>query len=333
MKKNESKQKLAVIRNIFDHAYKKSWECVECGCSNPAINSHLLQRHGILDNITENDHAYEVRPGDMMKWDDKIPPLFLFKLVGIQQAISLKVFCSEHDNGLFYDIEHGEVDFDDYRVQLLFSYRSLCAEIRKKEINKEINKRMRSSSALDVEGAEDILDQQDKGYDLSLRDLSTYRDEMKSELVHPTGLFTFKHYSYPSLGIYASSSFSYDEDGSTALGIQKSQEGEVWDCCFIQILPLENSTEIIVGYSNNHTNNYLAGYTDSWGNLDNNALGVKLTDLFAGHIEGWGLAPSLYHKLKVANKLKYCDYMREHASDYQIMQNVGFNLFEDCFEF
>lgn len=332
MKKDESKQKLAVMRNIIDHVHKMAWECIECGCSNIAINSHLLQRHGILDNITENDHSYEVRPGDMMKWDDKTPPLFMFKLVGIQQAISLKIFCPEHDNGLFYDIEHGNVDFDVYRVQLLFSYRSLCAEIRKKEINKEINKRMRNSSALYAEGSDDILDMQDEGYDLGLRDLWTYRNEIKSELDSPTGLFTFKHYSYPSLGIYASSSFSYDEDGSTALGVQKSINGDVWDNCFIHILPLENSTEIIVGYSNNHTNQYLVEYINSWEGLDNNALGLKLTDLFAGHIESWGLAPSLYRKLKVDNKLKYCNYMRDHASDYQIMQNVGFNLFEGCFE-
>lgn len=331
MKRNESKQKLSVMRNVFKHAHEMSWECVECGCSKPAINSHLLQRHGILDNITENNHTYEVRPGDMMLWDDKTPPLFMFKPVGIQQAISLKIFCSKHDNELFYDIEHGDVDFDDYRVQLLFSYRALCAEIRKKEINKEINRRMRGSSTLNFYGADAYLDKQDEGYDLSLRDLGTYRNEIKSELNKPTRLFTFKHHSCPPLGVYASSSFSYDEDGSTALGVKKSLNGEVWDNCFIHILPLNDSTEIIVGYSNNHTNQYLKDYAESWDGLGNRALGEKLTDLFAGHIEGWGMSPSLYSKLKVENKRRYCNYMREHASDYHIMQNVGFNLFEDCF--
>ena len=331
MKRNESKQQLSVIRNIFTHAHEMSWACVECGCSNPAINSHLLQRHGVLDNITENNHTYEVRPGDIMQWDDKIPPLFMFRLVGIQHALSLKIFCSEHDNGLFYDIEHGCVDFNDYRVQLLFSYRALCAEIRKKEINKEINKRMRKSSILNFDGSNTYLNIQDDGYDLSLRDLGVYRDEIKSELDKPTGLFTFRHYSYPPLGVYASSSFSYDEDGSTMFGTQKSLNGEVWDNCFIHILPLNDSTEIIVGYSNNHTNQYLKDYAESWEGLGNRELGEKLTDLFAGHIEGWGMSPSLYSKLKVENKLKYCNYMRVHVSDYQIMQNVGFNLFEDCF--
>ena len=332
MKTNKEKQKLTIIKSIYNHVYEKTWKCIEYDCDESAINSHLLQRHGILDNITENNHTYEVRGGDMMRWDEKNPPLFLFKLVGIQQAISLPIFCTHHDNSLFYDIEHGDVDFDDYKVQLLFSYRALCAEIRKKEINKEVNKRMRASRELNVkQGFEDIINMQDKGYDLGLRDLNTYRDEILSELAAPSGLFIFKHYSYPALGVYASASFSYDEDGSSAFGVQKSMEGEVWDNCFIHILPLKDSTEIIVGYSSNRTNQYLSDYIDSWANLDVDSLGVKLTDLFAGHIESWGLSPVLYRKIEEKNKKKYCDYVREHASDYMIMQRVGFNLFENCF--
>lgn len=331
MKKNESKRKLTIFKNIFENVNKKAWNCVECGCNKPAINSHLIQRHGILDNITQNNHTVEVRAADMMRWDEKTPPLFMFKLVGIQQAISLKIFCSEHDNSLFYDIERGNVDFGNYRVQLLFSYRTLCAEIRKKEINKEVNRRMRGSNELYNDRFHKILEIQDEGYNLSLRDLNIYRQELASELSSPSQLFVFNHYSYPPIGIYASASFSYDETASTSLGVIKSKNGVVWDSCFIHILPLEHSTEIIVGYSKNHTNTQLQNYAQSWSNLEGYALGCKLTDLFAGHIENWGLSPSLYQKISAANKNRYCNYMKVHAADYQIMQNVGFNLFEGCF--
>lgn len=331
MKKNESKRKLTIFKKILENVNKKAWNCVECGCNKPAINSHLIQRHGILDNITQNNHTVEVRAADMMRWDEKTPPLFMFKLVGIQQTISLKLFCSEHDNSLFYDIEHGNVDFGSYRVQLLFSYRTLCSEIRKKEINKEVNRRMRDSNELSNDRFHKILDIQDEGYNLSLRDLNIYRQELASELSSPSQLFVFNHYSYPPIGIYASAFFSYDEFASTALGVIKSQKGGVWDSCFIHILPLEHSTEIIVGYSKNHTNTQLQNFAQSWGNLEGDALGCKLTDLFAGHIENWGLSPSLYKKISAANKNRYCDYMKVHAADYQIMQNVGFNLFEGCF--
>lgn len=328
MKHNEEKQKLKVMKVIFDNSHNKNWECIECGCNKPAINSHLLQRHGILSNIVENGHLTEVKGADMMRWDENNANVFQFKKIGLQQAISLKIFCNEHDTSLFYDIEHGDVNFDDYRVQLLYSYRAQCAELRKKQINKEMNARWRKSNILYNPRINEYLELTDHGYDLSMRDMVVYRKEIESELKSPTGLFSFYHFSYPKLGVYASSAFSYDEDGSQVTGALKSENGEVWDNCFIHILPLTTSTEIIVGYSNNHANDCLRAYAASWDHLSNEELGIKLTDLFAGHIEGWGMAPSLCEKISPQLKKKYTDYMKVNAQNYSIMQNVGFNLFE-----
>lgn len=126
MKHNEEKQKLKVMKTIFENSHNKSWECIECGCNKLAINSHLLQRHGILSNIVENGHLTEVKGADMMRWDENNANVFQFKKIGLQQAISLKIFCNNHDTTLFYDIEHGDVNFDDYWVQLLYSSRSVC---------------------------------------------------------------------------------------------------------------------------------------------------------------------------------------------------------------
>lgn len=61
MKHNEEKQKLKAMKAIFENSHNKSWECIECGCNKSAINSHLLQRHGILSNIVENGHLAEVK--------------------------------------------------------------------------------------------------------------------------------------------------------------------------------------------------------------------------------------------------------------------------------
>lgn len=331
MKHNEEKQRLSVMKKIFDNSHNKQWECIETGCSEPAINSHLLQRHGLLSNIIEDGHLIEVRGADMMRWNEDNAQVFQFKKVGLQQAISLKIFCNTHDTSLFYDIEHGDVDYDDYRTQLLLSYRAQCAEKRKKQIDKEMNARWRKSSILYNPNFEKYLQLTDHGYDLSLRDIEVYLDEIKGELQNPTGLYTFYHYTYPKLGVYASSAFSYDEDGSKLTGIMKSENGEIWDSCFIHILPLQNSTEIIIGYSNNHTNDSLRDYAASWGNLNNEELGIKLTNLFAGHIDGWGMAPSLLDYIDIKTRKKYTEYVKANAQNYSIMQEVGFNLFKDCF--
>ena len=39
-----------------------NWTCICSNCNNHTINSHLLQRHGILDNLAENGHMFELKP-------------------------------------------------------------------------------------------------------------------------------------------------------------------------------------------------------------------------------------------------------------------------------
>jgi len=45
---------LEVTQGIFKNVKSKTWKCLIEGCENNAINSHLLQRNGILNYITEN---------------------------------------------------------------------------------------------------------------------------------------------------------------------------------------------------------------------------------------------------------------------------------------
>ena len=135
---NDTVKILAAIQKNMD---KKSWPCIYGGCDQHAINSHLLQRHGVLDRVVENGHLYEVKRCDYYKWN-RNPPIE-FKMVGLNRAISLPLFCHEHDSRLFRSIEQDEIDCSDYRMQLLLSYRTVCAEIRKKEMNIEFLGRMK----------------------------------------------------------------------------------------------------------------------------------------------------------------------------------------------
>ena len=130
---NDTVKILAAIQKNMD---KKSWPCIYGGCDQHAINSHLLQRHGVLDRVVENGHLC-----DYYKWN-RNPPIE-FKMVGLNRAISLPLFCHEHDSRLFRSIEQDEIDCSDYRMQLLLSYRTVCAEIRKKEMNIEFLGRMK----------------------------------------------------------------------------------------------------------------------------------------------------------------------------------------------
>ncbi|MBR4129743.1 MAG: hypothetical protein IKU02_02335 [Bacteroidaceae bacterium] len=268
---------------------KKKWPCLCPNCQKAAINSHLLQRNGILDNVAENGHLYEARIKDVYRRinDDEIVEI---KKVGIGQAISYPLFCSEHDSALFKPIEGKLIDFDDYHSQLLFSYRSLCSEIRKKEFNIE---RYNGTLIEDNVKFELLL-----GEKLGLEDLRYYKGVFETEIVKPQNKFTFLHLTYPFIPVFASGTSTYFMFDDTFVNFTEGiQNGQIIDCFFINIIPQKNSLEIIIGYNNEHTNDCLDKFTQSWKNLSTNQLLNKIVDLFNYSIESWGMSPSFYKRL------------------------------------
>lgn len=319
------KQQMKTLQGITKNVHAMRHPCQVDGCKEAAINSHLLQRNGILNNITENNHLIEARPTDFFKWNAVDCPVE-FRQVGINQAISLSVFCDKHDTELFRKIEQDSLDLDDYETQLLLSYRVVCAEIVKKEQNIEITKRIQNANTLNFPTS--LLNTEINGYQLGLRDLNEYKKLIESELSVPTSKFNFYHYSYPKIAVAASATFSYEVDAGTRQGIEKSFEGKIWDSGFIHVIPTETSLEIVVGYHEDHTNSHLVEYTNSWENLDDTALKMQLTDLFAARIEGWVMSPSLFRTLSNNAKEKFMRYFSDNAANYNMLQRPDFSLFE-----
>lgn len=44
-----STEKIKILQNINKNVNNKNWECLHPNCENNAINSHLLQKNGILN--------------------------------------------------------------------------------------------------------------------------------------------------------------------------------------------------------------------------------------------------------------------------------------------
>lgn len=319
--KDEYIEKAQRLSGQEKNIIKKKWQCMCPYCSDPAINSHLLQRHGVLTHIIENGHLYEIGPEDFYKWDEKSP--IKIKKVGLQQAISLPLFCNKHDTELFAPIEGNLIDFDDYRSQLLFSYRGLCSEIRKKEFNQIRN------VAFD-EG--EIKDAVAIGTDCSLKDLQYYKYLFEQELGITKQKFEFFHFSYPLIKICASGAVSYEPiDYGDVLSEEKALTKKVWDGFFINIIPQENVLEIIIGYHKNHANAALRKYVESWQSLSFEELQVKVTDLFASKLEMWCISPSIYEEISDEKKQKFMEIIENIQLDwaYDIRNEITFNLFAE----
>lgn len=324
MEKSKYLNKEKALADAQKKCANVNWPCMCPKCTNKAINSHLLQRHGILSHVTMDNHLYEIRREDVFKWHENYP--VRFKKVGLNDAISYPLFCDKHDSEIFLPIETGTIDFDDYKSQLLFSYRAVCAEIRKKEINLLQTK----ENATNIEEINLIAEELLTGSDKGIMDLKYYKFLLEDELKTNKGKFIFFHFSYPVLDIYSSATMSYEIfDSKSVRQVEEAIKKKVWDALFIHIIPQQTSTEIILGYNKNHTSRDLEEYVGSWKGLSMEELGYKLTDLFVAHVEDWGMSPRLFERIPEEGFEKFFMLQAKYSTVvFEQKTNVGYNLFE-----
>lgn len=283
-----------MLNKVERQVEKKKRPCLFPGCNSPAINCHLLQRNGILNNVAEDGHVYEMKVIDV--YNRRYTEAMTLKKVGIRHAISYPLFCSKHDSDLFKPIEGKQIDFDNYQTQLLYSYRSLCSEIRKKEFCIE-----RFAILPEGEDKFDFL----LGTKLGLEDLNHYKLLFESEIDTPQSKFSFLHFSYPFIPVYASGpSTCFKLDNVIVDCTEGVPNDQIIDNIFINLIPQKNSLEVIVGYNNSHTNNNIKLYVDSWKNLSKSQLFNKITDVFNYSLENWGMSPSFYEMLQAKHVIE-----------------------------
>lgn len=312
-----------IIAQININVRKKKWKCLVDDCENESINSHLIQQNGILNNISVNGHLIELKLSDAYKWSKDETPL-AFKHVGIRQALSHKVFCNEHDTNIFKPIENNNKNFESYIAFLLFSYRAVCAEIRKKLIVIEQHNRIINANTLVGKIDKETLQLVINGNNLGVTDLEELKKKLEKEIEKNNDNYTYFVYKYPKVDVYASAVFS-------ATDLETPKQDGVLDLenIYIHILPLSEETLILVGFHNSYTSKETLEWCNSWKDLSKEELEKNLTELFSTNIENWGLSPTIYDKLKNKNKVKYIQVLKDNASYFGVSEKKAkFNLFD-----
>jgi len=314
-------QDISNIASIRFKCLKRKRHCMYPGCAVDSINSHLLQRNGVINNIVENGHVYELSKRDFFS---NLSNGISFKKVGVKNAISYHLFCANHDTCLFKPIEGKVIDYDDYYSQILFTYRTVCTDIRKNEINLDFYDSLLEQSFCSNEFGSQLISCKN-GCLSNIRDYSFYKEELEKELLSPTGRFDFKHYSYPRIDLFASSAFSYIVYDNY---MKKVMDPQAWECCFLNIIPNKYRTDIIIGYHRDHTNPLLIDLSQRLLNLNLNQLGYELTNLFAFHVEDWGMSPSLFNRISQERKDTFINIFTQYVMCHDASIWVDFNLFE-----
>ncbi len=310
------------INKYETSARKKKRNCFLTNCDNKSINSHLLQKNGILNRIATNNHLYQFGINHYKH------NLFCFEKIGINKAFTFPGFCNKHDTSLFKEIETEELDFSLYKTNLLFSYRILANELRKKEILidkfKSILNDFELNLYFDNQYINNLKDNI-KGYRQALKDGEYYLIFFNSDINSNTRNFTFLTIELPLIDFCASGVFTY-ETTAEINSIPDLLKDKPLSDIYFNLLPLKDKSIAIFGFLT-EMKEKLWGHISEFKDTDKIYSLKKIGDLLLTRVENWVCSESVYRKLKKYESI-IARITHESIRTPHERRILSFNLFE-----
>lgn len=224
-------------------AIKKISKCYHPDCNEKSINSHILQKNGILSSIAKDNHLWEHIINQFKE------PHFQFKKTGINEIFSFNCFCQKHDSELFKSIETETIDFSDYKSCLLFTLRTIYNEKFRKEVNIDMYKDMLKSefsSEMNIEFLLLTLEQEKLG----LNDLELNEKDIWKDINENTESFIFEVREISKIELCLSAFYNYET--TLEMNLYKFKTGKDMERVsgiFINIFPYKGKTILLKGYN------------------------------------------------------------------------------------
>lgn len=313
-----------LFENLHKYAEDFNWTCMAPKCKQECINSHVLQKNGILSQISIDRHLIEVKPTTM--WELEKEGTLKFQKIGINGAFTFPAFCSSHDNSIFELIEKEIINFKNYKVQLLFSYRGLCQEIRRKQIVKlflnQILKRRDEFKVMNV--SETFADYKD-GLDVGIRNLNYYKAAMEDDLKRNTKSFDFHLRERPYVEICTSAPINVKEPNekefATVEDLKRNTFRNKLSTTFVNIFPYNNISKWVIGEHRSHRSSYTSHLLEKeWEQV--------LTDLLVLRMEYWCMSETFLNKHIKPHMEKIKESYMLNALNFDFDLSTTLNIFK-----
>ncbi len=318
---------IAQLEQYHKRQKSKNRNCLHQNCHNLAINSHLLQKNGILNNIATNGHVIQLSNPSFFSICSGKSQISEHKEIGVNQAFSLRLFCNNHDTSLFKPIEQTQIDFFDYQTGVLLSYRALCAEIRKKEVNVELFNWVQSQKNLYIADS-DLINHFLQGTSIGIRDLKYFKDCFENEILcnyASQQRYKFEVFEYSYTSVCAAAIITFENTDNLAVNIDPFVIPPI---IFINVIPYNNKTIIVCGYHVNYLDGNVQKFINSWRSLTDKEFQCATTKLIAGHIETWCMSPDNFAQIPKQIKDRFIKHWNNHIMDFSQDQSLDFNLFK-----
>lgn len=308
--------------------------------------SHLLQHNGILNHIARDSHIIQLGSGGYF---DESNFRFQKRSVAKAEVLTYKGFCSKCDNQIFQSIEKVAPNFNEYKTRLLFSYRAFLSEYSRilyaleaysefvacKELSPEIKAR---SAPVKRRGE---LQLNFYNYYLKIFEKELKVKSNKSPLIlfSPRRHFEFHTLEIPKIEVAASAVFSYAEDVPMTkdeydlIKPLNAKTASYIKPFFINIIPKENSSVIILGYAKGAAKLEFMPVSQI-DKLSTKAIYKLISDILIKRIDHWCISVPFFDKMKKVGKDKKVIDLKHEYFTYPLSNlrlfvdmDLEFNLF------
>ena len=279
------------IAKIFTDCRNKSVEttnhCFYPGCKNKSINSHILQKNGILSSISKDRHLWEYKVDHFKK------PYIEFKNTGLNKIYTYLGFCSKHDDSLFKKIENNELDFNDYETNLLFALRTLYNELWLKQVVIKMQNCIIDSDILIDRELLNLSNEQNK---LGIKDLTFFEKDLWKDLNEKSETFTIKYRELDKQELCLNAIYTYDTSKEILDYKNKhNNDMERLSEIFISFFPYKNKSILLMSYHNNDENK-VKSFVNQFFSENQKRVYRKITNLIIFHCETWVCSDNFYQK-------------------------------------
>lgn len=307
-----------------EKAKSKIRTCFFPGCSNNSINSHILQKNGILSSIATNNHLWEIGINQFKT------PVFQPQRIGINKIFSFNCFCNKHDTELFSEIENKKINFNDYRTLFLFTIRTFYNELFRKLVG--IDQFHCLVTKTDDEGEKLYLKEIIKQLKLGVRDLDFLKNLIWKDYNSNLRLFEFKYREIGHVDFILSS--YYDYETTYEINNHRIKQGKEIDrlsTIFVSVFTYNKRSILMMGYAKEDEKK-VKGYFNQFFKESEKRIQRKLTNLIMFQCENWVCSQKFYEK-KIKGKEKifadatYFSQRNEHER-----RVFDLNIFRDDFD-
>ena len=278
------------FQDCKNKSINKITTCFYPGCKERSINSHILQKNGIISTIAENGHVYEIHINPYRKEEG-----IYFKRIGINDAFSFNCFCNNHDRDLFKPIEIVDVNYSNYTNCLLFTLRTIYNEKFRKMVNVGMYESMLESHSnlFDYNKLHQSVYQEKLG----LSDIERTEKLIWDDLNNNSESFVFKVKNINRKEICLSAFYNYetsDELKAYALKYKKNKKTVIM-IFYVNLFPYKESSVFMMAYKKEDELT-VKGYVNEFFADNEKRLERKITNLLMFQCETWIISNKFYQK-------------------------------------